>query len=162
VLFTLAEAGEDEDTLSGLEGYRIEPPPPPPEPSDVDGGGNTIVRPVPIRTEAAFPPPERRAGRFALIVAGVLALFAGIAALALWGLSRAHFVGATEQGRLAVYQGVPWDLFSGAKLYRETYVSRLLTAQLSVEERRELFDHDLMSEQDARARIAPYEEEAAP
>jgi PPM family protein phosphatase len=162
VLFTLAEAGEDEDTLSGLEGYRIEQPPPPPEPSGVDGGGNTIVRPVPIRSEAAFPPPKRRAGRLALIVAGVLALFTGIAALALWGLSRAHFVGATEEGRLAVYQGVPWDLFSGGKLYRETYVSRLLTAQLSVDERRELFDHDLMSEDEARARIAPYEEEAAP
>jgi protein phosphatase len=162
VLFTLAEAGEDEDTLSGLEGYRIEPPPPPPEPSGVDGGGNTIVRPVPTRSEAAFPPPQRRAGRLALIVASVLALFAGIAALALWGLSRAHFVGATEEGRLAVYQGVPWDLFSGAKLYRETYVSRLLAAQLSVDERRELFDHDLMSEDEARARITPYEEEAAP
>ena len=61
-----------------------------------------------------------------------------------------------------MYQGVPWDLFSGGKLYRETYVSRLLAAQLSVDERRELFDHDLMSEDDARARIAPYEEEAAP
>ena len=162
VLFTLADAGEDEDTLSGLEGYRIEPPPPPPEPVEVDGGGDTVLRPLPVRTEMALPPPQRRAGRLALIVAGILALFAGIAALALWGLSRAHFVGATDQGRLAVYQGVPWDLFSGAKLYRETYVSRLLTSQLSPDERRDLFDHDLMSEDDARARLAPYEEEAAP
>jgi protein phosphatase len=165
VLFALAEAGEDEDTLSGLEGYRVEPPPPPPpapEPSSTDGAGDTVVRPSPVQSEPSLPPPRSRAGRIALLLAGVLALFAGVAALALWGLSRAHFVGATEEGRLAVYQGVPWDLVGEAKLYRETYVSRLLTAQLSVEERRELFDHDLMSEDAARARITPYEEEATP
>jgi protein phosphatase len=162
VLFALAEAGEDEDTLSGLEGFRIEPPPPPPEPSTADGAGDTVVRPSPVRSEPSFPPPRPRAGRIALLLAGVIVLFAGVTSLALWGLSRAHFVGATESGRLAVYQGVPWDLIGDAKLYRETYVSPLLTAQLSVEERRELFDHDLMSEDAARARITPYEEEATP
>jgi hypothetical protein len=93
----------------------------------------------------------------------VLGLFGGLVAAALWGLSRAHFVGATDDGRVAVYQGVPWDLIGGAKLYRETYVSPVLLAvQLSPDERRELFDHDLMSEEDARARIASYEEEANP
>jgi protein phosphatase len=162
VLFALAEAGEDEDTLSGLEGFRIEPPPPLPESSTTDGAGDTVVRPSPVRSEPSLPPPPPRAGRIALLLAGVIVLFAGVASLALWGLSRAHFVGATESGRLAVYQGVPWDLVGGAKLYRETYVSPLLTAQLSVEERLELFDHDLMSEDAARARITPYEEEATP
>jgi protein phosphatase len=164
VLFALDEAGEDEDTLSGLEGYRIEPPPLPPEPAPRDRGGDTVVQPSPVRSEPLqLPPPPRRGGRWLLVVAGVLALFAGVAALALWGLSRAHFVGATEDGRVAVYQGVPWDLIGGAKLYRETYVSpRLLAVQLSPEERKELFDHDLLSEDEARARIAPYEEEATP
>jgi protein phosphatase len=162
VLFALAEAGEDEDTLSGLEGYRIEPPPPPPEPVTGDGGGDTIVRPSPALSEPAIPPPRSRTGRVALLLTGVVALFAGVAALALWGLSRAHFVGATENGRLAVYQGVPWDLIGGAKLYRETYRSRLLAAQLSAEERQEIFDHDLMSEDAAIARIRPYEEQTTP
>jgi protein phosphatase len=162
VLFALDEASENEDTLSGLEGYRIEPPPPAPEPSLGDGGGDTVVRPSPVRSEPTLPPPRSRGGKLALLLVGVIALFAGVAAAALWGLSRAHFVGATEEGRLAVYQGVPWDLVGGAKLYRETYVSRLLTAQLSVEERRDLFDHDLMSEEAARARITPYEEQATP
>ena len=84
----------------------------------------------------------------------VAALFAGLAALAFWGLSRAHFVGADGDGRVAVYQGVPWDLGGGVKLYREVYVSRLLAEQLTPEERRGLFDHSLVSESDARARIA--------
>jgi hypothetical protein len=63
---------------------------------------------------------------------------------------------------VAVYQGVPWDLAGDVKLYRETYVSRLLAVQLSPAERTELFDHDLTGEEAALARIRPYEEEAAP
>ncbi len=93
----------------------------------------------------------------------MLALFAGLAGLALWGLSRAHFVGADSTGHVVVYQGVPWNLRSaGLELYREIYVSRLLAVQLSPEERAALFDHSLVSENEARSRIAPYEEEAAP
>lgn len=93
----------------------------------------------------------------------VLLLFAGLAAAALWGLSRAHFVGADQDGRVAVYQGVPWDLFGGGvKLYRERYVSQLRTFQLSPEERTKLFDHELVSQETARSRIAVYEQEATP
>jgi protein phosphatase len=167
VLFTLAAAGEDEDTLSGLEDYRIELPPPPPEPARGERQGDTIVEPMPARVGGGepleLPRPPRRPGRWVLVPVLVLGLFGGLVAAALWGLSRAHFVGATDDGRVAVYQGVPWDLIGGAKLYRETYVSPVLLAvQLSPDERRELFDHDLMSEEDARARIASYEEEANP
>ena len=117
---------------------------------------------LPPRTAEVLPPPPRRTKRWILILLAVLALFVGLAALALWGLSRAHFVGATQDGRVAVYQGVPWDLVGDVKLYRETYVSRLLTVQLSPSERAELFDHDLTGEQAAIARIRPYEEEATP
>jgi hypothetical protein len=93
----------------------------------------------------------------------VLLLFAGLAGAALWGLSRAHFVGADADGRIVVYQGVPWDLFGGElKLYRETYVSQLQAFQLSPEERAKLFDHSLVSEQTALDRIEPYEQEALP
>ena len=58
-----------------------------------------------------------------------------IAARALWGLARAYFVGAEEDGRIAVYQGLPYDLGGGVSLYRVRYVSRLTAAQLSEEER---------------------------
>ena len=51
---------------------------------------------------------------------------------------------------LAVYQGLPYDLGGGISLYRVRYVSLLDAAQLSEEERAELFDHDLMSFDDAR------------
>jgi hypothetical protein len=48
------------------------------------------------------------------------------------------------------------------KLYRETYVSQLQAFQLSPEERAELFDHELVSQETARSLIAGYEQEATP
>jgi protein phosphatase len=167
VLFAVEEAGEDEDTLSGIEGFSIPLPEPVPDvdPEAQPSGGVTVVdRVLPARpattTAEVLPPPRRQTSRVIVIVLLVIALFVGLAALALWGLSRAHFVGATVDGRVAVYQGVPWDLAGGVKLYRETYVSRLQTVQLSPEERKELFDHDLTGEETAIARIRPYEAEA--
>ncbi|MGH3022388.1 MAG: Stp1/IreP family PP2C-type Ser/Thr phosphatase [Gaiellaceae bacterium] len=81
---------------------------------------------------------------------------------AIYGLSRAHFVGAGEDGRVTVYQGVPFDLTESVGLYRERYVSRLQAAQLSPAERSELFDHRLTSYDSARARVSVYEAEALP
>jgi hypothetical protein len=71
-------------------------------------------------------------------------------------------VGANSEGKVVVYQGVPWNIFGGVELYREVYVSTLRAEQLSPEERRELFDHSLISEKDARAEVAQYEQEARP
>ena len=63
VLFTLAEAGEDEDTLSGLEGYRIEQHAARRRSHrSVDGEGNTIVRPVPIRERGGVSAAETTCG----------------------------------------------------------------------------------------------------
>jgi serine/threonine protein phosphatase PrpC len=163
VLFALDE-GDEDDTLSGLEGMRISLPetvPGVPGPDDDDGPVTIVGRPIP-RFEPPVPVRPRRVRRALIIALLVLALFAGLAVLALFGLSRAHFVGATGEGRIAVYQGVPWDLVGDVKLYREIYVSRLLTVQLAPQERQELFDHSLVGETEARARIAPYEEEAIP
>jgi len=105
--------------------------------------------------------PESRRRRGARVLLGTVALLAVTAAcvLGLFALSRAHFVGAEDDGRVAVYQGVPYDLFSGVRLYRAVYVSPLLSAQLSGEERRRLFDHDLRSRNGALDRLEVYEQE---
>jgi protein phosphatase len=86
----------------------------------------------------------------AVIVLAVLAL--------LWGFSRAHFVGAEADGRIAVYQGVPYDLVGDVRLYHPVYVSRVHAAQLTPAERRALFDHDLRGESSALAAVQRYEE----
>ena len=92
----------------------------------------------------------------------VLALVAVLLLVAFWGLANAHFVGAEEDGRIAVYQGLPYDVGGGVSLYRARYVSTLRAAQLSQDERRRLFDHDLMSYAAARDRLSPFEAEALP
>jgi protein phosphatase len=65
----------------------------------------------------------------------------------------AHFVGATPDGRLAVYQGVPFEITSNLHLYRSVRVSSLPAAVLSQGERTALLDHALLSLDDAQARI---------
>ncbi len=57
---------------------------------------------------------------------------------------------------------MPFDVSDGIGLYRERYVSRLQASQLSPEERASLFDHELVSYDRARARVAIYEAEAVP
>jgi PPM family protein phosphatase len=148
-----------EDTLTGLEAPTIAAPPREP-----------AVRPEERAQPAAAEPveetrPRRRPNRWrkrALWTLVALAFVAIVVAGAIWGVSRAHFVGADEEGNVAVYQGLPYDLADGVGLYRARYVSRLHASQLSADERAALFDHELVSYDDARARLAGYEEEGVP
>ena len=126
-----------------------------------------VAAPAPALDPAPSPPrpPRRKRRRWArrlfvvLLVLGFVALLLGGA---LYGISRAYFVGADEQGNVVIYQGVPFDLTESTGLYRARYVSRLQASQLSEEERASLFDHELVSYDRARARVAVYEAEAVP
>ncbi len=152
VLFSIAgqPAGDPvelDDTLIGLE-----PVPP------AEDGWETIEHAK--ATQAPRKTPRRSSKVF---LGGAIFLFASLLLLAgFWGLANSYFVGAEEDGSLAVYQGLPYDLGGGISLYRVRYVSLLDAAQLSEEERAALLDHDLMSFDDARERIAPLEAEAMP
>jgi serine/threonine protein phosphatase PrpC len=154
------ETREDlEDTLTGLE-----IPPAAAETPD------TVIVPPEERATAGWDtlPQESREertprwGRRLFVSLIALALVAVLVVVAFWGLAAAHFVGAEEDGRVAVYQGLPWDVAAGVSLYRARYVSELRAAQLSASERAALFDHDLMSYGNARDRVARFEEEGLP
>ena len=56
-------------------------------------------------------------------------------------------------GHVAIYQGLPIDLFGGVKLYREVSESTLAYASLSAATRKQLFDHRIRSESDAKAAV---------
>ena len=147
-----------EDTLTGLEPVREEG-----EPSAAE---QTVIAAAPPATATASAAPKparkRRVSRGVLWALVSLAVVVILVAGAFLGLSRAYFVGADEEGHVAVFQGVPWDFGGGVHLYRAKYVSRLLADQLTPAEREKLFDHSLVSLSTARERIAPYEAEAAP
>ena len=139
------ETDELEDTLTNLQPVQAPPP--------VAAGAATAPRRA---------PKKRGWGRRLLWLTIALGLVALLLGGALLGISRAYFVGADENGNIVVYQGVPFDIREGVGLYRERYVSRLEASQLSPEERAALFDHELVSYERARARVAVYEAEAVP
>ena len=132
-----ADAADSEDTLDELD--RM------PAIQTADGDGR--------RHEPRGP------GRRLLVAALTLTLLVGASGFVVWGLWRSHFVGSEADGHVAVYQGVPWNIVGNVHLYRATYVSPLLAAQLSQGERRKLFDHSLRSEGSALAAVRAYEEQ---
>jgi len=92
----------------------------------------------------------------------VLAVVVLVLLALLWGFSRAHFVGAEADGRVAVYQGVPYDLVGDIRLYRAVHVSDLRVGLLTQDERRALFDHDLRGERAALAAVQELERAVFP
>jgi protein phosphatase len=150
-----------EDTLTGLEAPTLQGTPAVAESAEEERGW-TIARPEPQPEPRPAKRPKRRWRRRLLLSLALLVFVVVLVALAFLGLSRAHFVGADEDGRVAVYQGLPWTLGAGLDLYRARYVSQLRAVQLTQSERAELFDHELVSYDDARAQLSRYEEEGVP
>jgi protein phosphatase len=111
--------------------------------------------PVPAAAE-----PARRRPRLGPAVAVTATAVILLGAVAVFGLSRSHFVGVEGDGTVAVYQGIPWDV--GVPLYRVVYESPLLAANLSQNERRELFDHDLQSREAAVREVEAYVRDVVP
>jgi PPM family protein phosphatase len=142
------EAG-DEDTLDELD--------------RVPAVGTMVAPPTDVAREDAGrdgrPEEERGPGRRIVIAALALLLLALACGFVVWGLWRSHFVGVEPDGHVAVYQGVPWNVVGDVHLYRTVYVSPLLAAQLSRNERRKLFDHSLRSEDSALDAVHRYEQE---
>jgi PPM family protein phosphatase len=142
-----------EDTLTGLEAPAV---------TQEEEFGWTLTPPPAPRRAVEPKKPKRRWGRRLLVSLASVTFVALLVALAFFGLSRAHFVGADDDGRVAVYQGLPWTLGAGLDLYRARYVSQLRAVQLSAAERAALFDHDLESYDAARGELARYETEGVP
>jgi PPM family protein phosphatase len=113
-------------------------------------------------TAASTPGEERHRVSPAVIVAVSATAVVILAALVVWSLSRSYFVGAQADGHLAVYQGFPWNIVGGVRLYRVRYESPVLAGQLSQAERRTLFDHDLRSYGRALDAVKQYEDEVVP
>jgi hypothetical protein len=117
-----------------------------------------------LEAMAGPPGPEhhhRLVSRTA-VIAGSTTLVVVLAALVVWSLSRSYFVGAESNGKIAVYQGFPWDIAGGVRLYRLRYESPVLAGELSQVERRRLFGHDLRSYDAAVKAVKQYEAEVVP
>jgi PPM family protein phosphatase len=155
-----AQDDDLEDTLTGLEAPTFTATAPAAVlEREREWGPAVDEEPVPRRGQ---PDEGPRWGRRVILFALVLAFVAAVVAAAFWALSRANFIGVDDDGHVAVYQGVPWELGAGVHLYRARYVSQLQAVQLTETERQSLLDHHLISYDSARDRLASYEEEASP
>jgi serine/threonine protein phosphatase PrpC len=109
-----------------------------------------------LRLPSSIPllaqPPVRKRRRLRTIIAfsTFVLLVAALAVGAAGGLYWAHFVGVDPAtGRVAVFQGVPFELTKDHHLYRLVSRSSVLASSLPRTERRHLFDHTLRSSSDA-------------
>ena len=142
------QPADDEATLSGLEGV----------PTVDDSMLLTRDELEALHTRAEH---DHRVSRTA-IAAGSVGVVVVLAALVVWSLSRSYFVGAQKDGHVAVYQGFPWNIAGGVRLYRVRYESSVLAGQLSQAERRKLFDHDLRGYGASLRAVKQYEAEVVP
>ena len=132
-----------------------------PVPVPLPRSGETLISVPPVVTGFGSGAPVRRRGR-----ARRLGVFAAVVALmlcVLWagliGLRWSHFVGVDPaSGKVAVYQGIPYDLGGGIKLFTLVHVSRIPAATLPAARRKRLFDHSLRSSESARSLVAKLEQ----
>jgi protein phosphatase len=94
------------------------------------------------------------------VLAGTLAALLVLAVLAGAGLfasKQVWFLGTDDAGRVALYQGLPWELPFGGSLYTEKYSTIVQTGDLSPERRNAVTGHSLRSKDDAVSLIEDIE-----
>ena len=95
----------------------------------------------------------RGRGRLLALVAGVAAIGIVVAVAVAVGLQWAHFIGATPDGRVAIYQGLPIELTADVTLYRAVEITDVQTATLSQDQRATLLDQRIGSLDSATSRV---------
>jgi hypothetical protein len=153
--------GEDNISVVLFELEVAEVPEEEPE-SDVDKTLTEIDAVPTLQVEPEKPPRSRRPPRAVLL--GLTATFLiALVVLGAYTVSNAHFIGVEPGGHVAIYQGLPYDLAGGIHLYRPVQISgRLLAAQLTENERRRLFNHDLQSFGNSKHELTQYEKVVYP
>ncbi|MGH2922953.1 MAG: Stp1/IreP family PP2C-type Ser/Thr phosphatase [Solirubrobacterales bacterium] len=101
-----------------------------------------------MRGQGPMPLPHRRrrALRIAAIVAAIAVVVIGAVLLA----RSIYFLGSDEDGRVALYRGLPYELPLGVDLYSEQFSIGVQAAGLTPERQEVVTEHKLRSEDDAR------------
>jgi PPM family protein phosphatase len=100
-----------------------------------------------LRGQGPMPAPSRR--RRAIRIAAILAAILVVAGGAILLARQVYFLGTDDQGRVALYRGLPYELPLGVNLYSEQYSIGVQAATLSEERQKAVTDHELRSKGDA-------------
>ncbi|HST55635.1 MAG TPA: Stp1/IreP family PP2C-type Ser/Thr phosphatase [Solirubrobacteraceae bacterium] len=103
--------------------------------------------------QASAGPLPRRSGRKRARRAGaalaVLLVLAVLGAGAYVASQSVYFIGTSRGGFVTLFQGVPYQLPAGIKLYKSQFVSGVSASTVPAARRRTLLDHSLRSQEDA-------------
>jgi PPM family protein phosphatase len=101
-----------------------------------------------LRGQGPMPLPHRRRRglKIAAIVGAIAIVLFGAYALA----RQVYFLGTDEDGRVAMYRGLPYDLPFGIELYSEQLSIGVQASSLSAQRREVVTEHKLRSEDDAQ------------
>jgi PPM family protein phosphatase len=119
----------------------VEAPPAPPE---------AVARRAPRPPRPARPARRRRRFRFPTGPVLVLFLVACVFIGAYFASQTVYFVGASDDGFVTVYRGLPYDLPAGIDLYSVNYESGVPVDGLTAAQRRTVTGHKLRSRDDAQ------------
>jgi PPM family protein phosphatase len=142
VLFRVEEVGStaravaDQDTSVGMAAAQAPAQVAPRQPRP----------PAPVRAARRRSPWRRRIT--ATVIVALLIVVPIVIGISI-AIRSVYFVGTDNQGFVAVYQGLPYDLPAGIHLYREEFVSAISAAALEPVRRDKLLDHKLRSQRDA-------------
>lgn len=110
-------------------------------------------RTAPLPQRASGPDGEkprlRRRSRKGARPALAVTLVAGLLLAGGWIASRAAYFVGTNRGFVTVFQGLPYELPGGVKLYQTEYTSGVPASELPTNRRKTLLDHTLRSRKDA-------------
>ncbi len=109
-----------------------------------EGGLSTPLAPRAPRTPSAARRRRIKAAILATVVTVVIMLGTG------WGATRVTYFVGTSQGYVAIYQGLPYDLPFGLRLYRVVYTSGVPIASLTPAQQDRLLGHEPRTGQDAQ------------
>jgi len=103
-------------------------------------------RPLPPGASGA---PQRRRRRLPFALVAVVAVVAVLGVAAYLASRAVFFVGTDSSGVVTIYQGFPYELPLGIKLYQRYYSSGVVASQVPTTRRRSLLDNELRSRSDA-------------
>lgn len=134
----------------------------PDHPLAADGEQPTLISParrVPGDDGAVtgVPRRKRRTGAIAARLAIVLAVLVVVAAGLFYASRPVWFLGTDQAGRVALYQGLPYELPFGMSMYEEKYSTAVQTGELSTQRQESVTGHSLRSKDDATSLIEDIE-----
>jgi len=134
----------------------------PENPLAAPGEQPTLIAPASRRAAAADGavtgvPHKRRTGPIVVRLTIGLAILAVVAGGLFYASRQVWFLGTDSAGRVALYQGLPYDLPFGLEMYEEKYSTAVQTSELSTQRQESVTGHSLRSKDDATSLIEDIE-----